>query len=537
VAFSYDGALPTAVRWAGTVNGSVEVGYRNDFRIVSQTVNGVDAVSFAFDRDGLLTRAGGLTLSRNATNGLLVADTLGSIASAYRHTSRGELESSRVTGKETTFLARTYARDSTGRISQLDDTTLGTATHWSFVYDSIGRLVADSVNGAPFHAFTYDANGNRLSYTSQSGTVAYSYDAQDRLLSAGSATYTYRSNGELQTKSISGAGTTTYTYDALGNLVTVVLPSGTRIDYVIDGQNRRVGRKVNGVLVKGWLYQNQLNPVAELDGSGNIVSRFVYGSRMNVPAYMERNGVVYRIISDQLGSVRLVVDTATNTITQRIDYDEWGNIILNTNPGFQSFGFAGGILDDSTTLVRFGFRDYDASTGRWTAKDLIGFAGSETDLYAYALNSPLNAIDPQGLQVVCEWEQWSGHLTCDNWTTGEDGVIDTYGYAGKDYGWNNPFAQDVKNTGPIPEGLYDIGAPDWGTQGLGNPAFRLTPWPGNEMFGRGDFWLHADNPKTLGQSSKGCPIVGLGARKTLADELKKAGGIGILDVLQGPWSR
>src|SRR5207237_9016225 len=103
----------------------------------------------------------------------------------------------------------------------------------------------------------------------------------------------------------------------------------------------------------------------------------------------------------QLGSVRCVVDKATKTTTQRIDYDEWGNIILNTNPAFQSFGFAGGILDDSTTLVRFGFRDYDASTGRWTAKDLIGFAGSETDLYGYALNSPLDATQHKGLHEDC----------------------------------------------------------------------------------------------------------------------------------------
>jgi hypothetical protein len=62
------------------------------------------------------------------------------------------------------------------------------------------------------------------------------------------------------------------------------------------------------VLVQGFLYQNQINPVAELDGSGNLVSRFVYASKANVPGYMIKNGVTYRIISDHLGSPRLVVD-------------------------------------------------------------------------------------------------------------------------------------------------------------------------------------------------------------------------------------
>ena len=47
-------------------------------------------------------------------------------------------------------------------------------------------------------------------------------------------------------------------------------------------------------------------------------------------------------------------------------------------PGFQPFGFAGGIYDLHTALVRFGARDYDAFTGRWTAKDPISFAGGSS---------------------------------------------------------------------------------------------------------------------------------------------------------------
>jgi YD repeat-containing protein len=75
----------------------------------------------------------------------------------------------------------------------------------------------------------------------------------------------------------------TFAYDALGNLLSATLPDGTQIDYVIDGQSRRVGKKINGTLVQGFLYQNQFNPVAELDGTGAVVSRFVYASKGNVP--------------------------------------------------------------------------------------------------------------------------------------------------------------------------------------------------------------------------------------------------------------
>lgn len=208
-------------------------------------------------------------------------------------------------------------------------------------------------------------------------------------------------NGELQSKTVSGQ-TTTYTYDVLGNLLAVTLSDGTQIEYIVDGQNRRIGKKVNGTLVQGFLYQNQLNPVAELDGAGNVGARFVYGSRFNVPDYIVKGGVTYRILSDHLGSPRLIVDTTTGAIVQRMDYDEFGNVILDTNPGFQPFGFAGGLYDQHTKLVRFGLRDYDAETGRWTSKDPILFAGGDPNLYGYVLNDPMNFIDPNGRGIV-DW--------------------------------------------------------------------------------------------------------------------------------------
>lgn len=83
-----------------------------------------------------------------------------------------------------------------------------------------------------------------------------------------------------------------------------------------------------------------------------------------------------KIINDHLGSPRMVVDTATGMVALAIDYDEFGNILTDTNPGFQPFGFAGGIYDADTKLTRFGARDYDAETGRWTAKDPIKFRAS-----------------------------------------------------------------------------------------------------------------------------------------------------------------
>ncbi len=61
------------------------------------------------------------------------------------------------------------------------------------------------------------------------------------------------------------------------------------------------------------------------------------------------------------------------------------------------FGFTGGLLDRDTGLTRFGYRDYDSYTGKWTAKDPIDFSGGDTNLYGYVLNDPVNFVDSEGL--------------------------------------------------------------------------------------------------------------------------------------------
>ena len=65
--------------------------------------------------------------------------------------------------------------------------------------------------------------------------------------------------------------------------------------------------------------------------------------------------------------------------------------------GGSRLGLQVACTDPDTQLVRFGARDYDAATGRWTAKDPIRFEGGQTSLYNYADTDPVNNIDPTGL--------------------------------------------------------------------------------------------------------------------------------------------
>jgi RHS repeat-associated protein len=105
----------------------------------------------------------------------------------------------------------------------------------------------------------------------------------------------------------------------------------------------------------------------------------------------------YYLHYDQVGTLRAISDT-DNNIVKEIIYDTYGNILTDGNATLKvPFGFAGGLYDPDTKLTRFGYRDYDAYTGKWTAKDPIGFDGGDSNLYGYVLGDPVDFVDPEGL--------------------------------------------------------------------------------------------------------------------------------------------
>jgi len=108
--------------------------------------------------------------------------------------------------------------------------------------------------------------------------------------------------------------------------------------------------------------------------------------------------------------VRLVLnttETGSAAVVQQLDYDEWGNVTGLVDPictqggttlCLQPFGFAGGVFDVSTGIVRFGVRDYDPQMQRWTQKDPLMFGGQQENIYVYAGDDPINGSDPSGLE-------------------------------------------------------------------------------------------------------------------------------------------
>jgi RHS repeat-associated protein len=453
---------PASSDGGGPATATTTLTYDADGLLATETLtDGQVSATLALVGTQPRDRQTGLVRSVNTTSGG------GTLSEVYSYNQYGELGSATYTYGGATLYSVTYdtypstsaPRDPLGRVLTKSETIVGctssgctggaldagtpVTTTTTYTYDTLLRLSTAAVGGTT-NNYYYDSDGNRTCAGTPGtcGTAQNTYDAQDRLLSSGggATTYGYTLNGTLASETV-GSTTATFGYDLIGNLRSYGngASSGNEgVSYTIDGANRRIGKSqnVSGTVtpVQQFIYRDARHIAAELDGGtpAGLVSAFSYGLREEVPDLMLRSGPsglhgVYRIITDQLGSVRLVVNVATGVVVERIDYDEYGqpNVVYDALGSstafpyvlFQPLGFAGGMYDEVTGLVRFGARDYDASVGRWTSKDPIRFGGG-WNLYAYGLVDPVNVVDRSGmdpavarLRTICEY-LWLGRLIC-----------------------------------------------------------------------------------------------------------------------------
>ncbi len=420
--YSYVGNLMSSVIATGSVQSQINYFYNTDASVASiQVLGAPKAAAFTYDQDSLVSGVLDETILRNSFGGISQTN-VGKVKEMIEYDPYGQIiKDSFISGKKT--YSQNYERDRNGRIIRA-----GSDQKTNYRYDLQGRLERVSSGRKILREYQYDQNGNRIRMLRDENSIDAQYDNQDRLIRYGSNDYKYNSNGHLSEKierSFDGdrnlmtkivdlfelkhkQKTTQYKYDFFGNLLSVVLPNKNQIDYVIDGQNRRVGKKINSHLINAYVYQNQYQIAAELDDKGHVVKQFIFGSKSNVPDLMLANGKEYRIISDQVGTPKFLVDTSSGKFVKRFNFDEFGvsrgDVEFEDQEEYESslnlpFGFAGGLADSSTGLVRFGARDYDPEVGRWLSKDPILFNGRQTNLYGYAFNNPITFIDPSGLEV------------------------------------------------------------------------------------------------------------------------------------------
>jgi RHS repeat-associated protein len=451
--FDGDGNMTSASVSDGTDTYAYALSYDALGRVTS--VSEPFGVTLAMGYDGrgnrtsLVDSLGGSESSQFDTADELVARTLTqsgdtlSFTQQFDEFGRVDFEADSYNGTE--VVERSYAYNSDGLPSDIDETTPSAGLNFSleydgadelidedagglgdtqYTYDSSGQLVSGVTSGGPSTSYGYDAAGNdtdNLGVTTGNeidtdGTWSYTYDNEGNVIgktdSADSITWTYTYDNRNQlTQAVedseAGPYTATYVYGPLGELLSQgPLESGQTLDYVYDAWNpAKAGAQGNA----------GFDVLADLDaGAGNtLVTRYLHGDQVNqLIGRYDANpqpgaGTNAKwILTDERGSVRGVAD-ATGDVEVEMQYDAFGNSDYAPSTTADDpadflgrYRWAGQSYDDHTQLQYNNARWYNPSTGTWMSQDPLGFSAGDSNLYRYVNNAPTDATDPSGLSFM-----------------------------------------------------------------------------------------------------------------------------------------
>ena len=371
-------------------------------------LDGGEEAELTWDDDGFLIGHGLFEFKREGPAGAIsqISDGTTEVDSAYDGAGRVQSRTVAVEGEEIYVLQLAY--DNAGRITQRVETVLGVASTHEYEYDPDGWLTEVKRDGAVVESYSYDDNGNRTGTLTASAT----YDQQDRLTAHGGVTYRFDDDGFLALR-----GSDVFQYSARGELLEATV-AGNRVTYSYDGFWRVVGRS-DGAGTYQYLYgdlRDMFRVTAIRDPAG-VLTECYYDDAGHLFAF-RRTDTWYYVAADQVGTPRVVTD-ATGNVVKLVEYDSFGVELSDSAADFDlPIGFAGGLSDPVTGVVRFGFRDYAPIAGRWTARDPILFTGPQMNLYAYSGNNPVNSRDPSGLWCVgggAGAGPWVGAQLCCTW--------------------------------------------------------------------------------------------------------------------------
>lgn len=116
----------------------------------------------------------------------------------------------------------------------------------------------------------------------------------------------------------------------------------------------------------------------------------ILGPSYTKPAFIELVAESFSPVSDSLGNLRLLIDSADDT--SAFDYTAFGEPQTACEC---PWNYAASRYDPQTGLYYNLSRYYDPLVKRWLSGDTAGFVDS-MNLYAYVLNNPCRYIDPQG---------------------------------------------------------------------------------------------------------------------------------------------
>ncbi len=289
----------------------------------------------------------------------------------------------------------TYTYDNVGNrtsktfVQQSDPDPISVVASYS--YDNIYQLTQTLLDGGLSESYSYDEVGNR---TASLGVSPYLYNNSNELTSTPLAGFSYDENGNTTSKT-DGSGTTNYTWDYENRLVSASVPGTGTVSFAYDPFGRRIF-KSSASATTIYAYDGD-TVVEELDGSGGVVARYAQGLGIDEPLAMYRGGTASYYHADGLGSVTSLADSS-GVVAASYVYDSFGNLSSSSGTLTNNFRYTGREFDSETSLYYYRARYYDPSVGgRFLSEDPMRLR-TELNFYMYVGNSPQNFVDEFGLQ-------------------------------------------------------------------------------------------------------------------------------------------